>query len=116
METNTNITEIKNSIEGLLKTQYQAQNERLELLEKSTSKRFDALDQLKLDKVAEAQAETIKGLLDLKKELAIAAFNGFTEEDTPNFFSSSYSVVKGYTDKLICKRIKKLRRKLKLKE
>ena len=27
--------------------------------------------------------------------------NGFTEEDTPNFFGSSYSVVKGYTDKLM---------------
>jgi len=27
--------------------------------------------------------------------------NGFTEEDTPNFFGSGYSVVKGYTDKLM---------------
>ena len=27
--------------------------------------------------------------------------NGFTENDTPNFFGSSYSVVKGYTDKLM---------------
>lgn len=27
--------------------------------------------------------------------------NGFTEGDTPNFFGSSYSVVKGYTDKLM---------------
>jgi dTDP-4-dehydrorhamnose reductase len=27
--------------------------------------------------------------------------NGFTEEDYPNFFGSSYSVVKGYTDKLM---------------
>lgn len=26
---------------------------------------------------------------------------GFTEDDTPNFFGSSYSVVKGYTDKLM---------------
>lgn len=26
---------------------------------------------------------------------------GFTEEDTPNFFGSSYSVVKGYTDELM---------------
>ena len=29
------------------------------------------------------------------------AQNGFTEEDAPNFFGSSYSVVKGYTDKLM---------------
>lgn len=27
--------------------------------------------------------------------------NGFTEEDDPNFFGSSYSVVKGFTDRLI---------------
>jgi 3,5-epimerase/4-reductase len=27
--------------------------------------------------------------------------NGFTEESTPNFFGSSYSVVKGYTDELM---------------
>lgn len=27
--------------------------------------------------------------------------NGFTENDEPNFFGSSYSVVKGYTDKLM---------------
>lgn len=27
--------------------------------------------------------------------------NGFTEQDMPNFFGSSYSVVKGYTDKLM---------------
>ena len=27
--------------------------------------------------------------------------NGFTEKDSPNFFGSSYSVVKGYTDKLM---------------
>jgi 3,5-epimerase/4-reductase len=27
--------------------------------------------------------------------------NGFTEGDTPNFFGSGYSVVKGYTDKLM---------------
>lgn len=27
--------------------------------------------------------------------------NGFTEDDSPNFFGSSYSVVKGYTDKLM---------------
>jgi 3,5-epimerase/4-reductase len=27
--------------------------------------------------------------------------NGFTEESTPNFFGSSYSVVKGYTDRLM---------------
>jgi 3,5-epimerase/4-reductase len=27
--------------------------------------------------------------------------NGFTEEATPNFFGSSYSVVKGYTDRLM---------------
>lgn len=27
--------------------------------------------------------------------------NGFTEEDTPNFFGSSYSVVKGFTDQLM---------------
>ena len=27
--------------------------------------------------------------------------NGFTEEDVPNFFSSSYSTVKGYTDRLM---------------
>jgi 3,5-epimerase/4-reductase len=27
--------------------------------------------------------------------------NGFTEEDYPNFFGSSYSIVKGYTDKLM---------------
>lgn len=27
--------------------------------------------------------------------------NGFTENDTPNFFGSSYSVVKGYTDELM---------------
>lgn len=27
--------------------------------------------------------------------------NGFTEEDKPNFFGSSYSVVKGYTDQLM---------------
>jgi 3,5-epimerase/4-reductase len=27
--------------------------------------------------------------------------NGFTELDSPNFFGSSYSVVKGYTDKLM---------------
>lgn len=27
--------------------------------------------------------------------------NGFTEEDSPNFFGSSYSIVKGYTDKLM---------------
>ena len=27
--------------------------------------------------------------------------NGFTEEDCPNFFGSSYSVVKGYTDRLL---------------
>jgi len=27
--------------------------------------------------------------------------NGFNENDTPNFFGSSYSVVKGYTDKLM---------------
>ncbi len=29
------------------------------------------------------------------------ADNGFREEDTPNFFGSGYSVVKGYTDKLM---------------
>jgi 3,5-epimerase/4-reductase len=29
------------------------------------------------------------------------AENGFTETDTPNFFGSGYSVVKGYTDKLM---------------
>lgn len=28
-------------------------------------------------------------------------FNGFTEESTPNFFGSSYSVVKGFTDQLM---------------
>ena len=27
--------------------------------------------------------------------------NGFKEEDTPNFFGSSYSIVKGYTDELM---------------
>lgn len=27
--------------------------------------------------------------------------DGFTEEDTPNFFGSGYSVVKGYTDRLM---------------
>jgi 3,5-epimerase/4-reductase len=27
--------------------------------------------------------------------------NGFTENDSPNFFGSSYSIVKGYTDKLM---------------
>ena len=27
--------------------------------------------------------------------------NGFTENDTPNFFESAYSTVKGYTDKLM---------------
>jgi 3,5-epimerase/4-reductase len=27
--------------------------------------------------------------------------NGFTEKDTPNFFGSGYSVVKGYTDRLM---------------
>ncbi len=27
--------------------------------------------------------------------------NGFTEEDNPNFFDSSYSTIKGYTDKLM---------------
>lgn len=27
--------------------------------------------------------------------------NGWTEEDTPNFFGSSYSTVKGYTDRLM---------------
>jgi len=27
--------------------------------------------------------------------------NGFTENDTPNFFGSSYSVVKGYTDEIM---------------
>jgi dTDP-4-dehydrorhamnose reductase len=27
--------------------------------------------------------------------------NGFTEDDTPNFFDSSYSTVKGYTDELM---------------
>ena len=27
--------------------------------------------------------------------------NGFTEESNPNFFGSSYSIVKGYTDKLM---------------
>lgn len=27
--------------------------------------------------------------------------NGFTEEDLPNFFGSSYSVVKGFTDRLV---------------
>lgn len=27
--------------------------------------------------------------------------NGFTEEDKPNFFGSSYSIVKGYTDRLM---------------
>jgi 3,5-epimerase/4-reductase len=27
--------------------------------------------------------------------------NGFTEDDTPNFFESGYSTVKGYTDKLM---------------
>ena len=27
--------------------------------------------------------------------------NGFTEEDVPNFFGSSYSTVKGYTDRLM---------------
>jgi nucleoside-diphosphate-sugar epimerase len=27
--------------------------------------------------------------------------NGFREEDTPNFFGSSYSIVKGYTDRLM---------------
>ncbi len=27
--------------------------------------------------------------------------NGFTESDVPNFFGSSYSVVKGYTDRLM---------------
>lgn len=27
--------------------------------------------------------------------------NGFTEEDIPNFFGSSYSIVKGYTDRLM---------------
>lgn len=27
--------------------------------------------------------------------------NGFTENDTPNFFGSSYSIVKGYTDRLM---------------
>jgi nucleoside-diphosphate-sugar epimerase len=28
----------------------------------------------------------------------------FTEEDTPNFFGSNYSIVKGYTNNLMCKR------------
>ena len=27
--------------------------------------------------------------------------NGFTEDDSPNFFGSSYSIVKGYTDRLM---------------
>ena len=27
--------------------------------------------------------------------------NGFTEDDTPNFFGSSYSIVKGFTDRLM---------------
>jgi dTDP-4-dehydrorhamnose reductase len=27
--------------------------------------------------------------------------NGWTEDDTPNFFGSSYSIVKGYTDRLM---------------
>jgi len=27
--------------------------------------------------------------------------NGFTEDDSPNFFDSSYSTIKGYTDKLM---------------
>jgi len=69
---NISIVELKSSIEGLLKTQHQANTERLELLEKSTSKRFDSLDQLKLDKVAEAQASSIKEMEEIRRQLAVA--------------------------------------------
>lgn len=34
-------------------------------------------------------------------EHTIENMNGFTEEDDPNFFGSQYSIVKGFTDKLM---------------
>jgi 3,5-epimerase/4-reductase len=40
-------------------------------------------------------------IFDYDNEHSIENLNGYTEKDSPNFFGSSYSVVKGFTDRLM---------------
>lgn len=40
-------------------------------------------------------------IFNYDKNHTIDNYNGFTEEDEPNFFGSQYSIVKGFTDKLL---------------